>query len=472
MNASLGLLELSLCEVAEKIRNRETSSEELTRLAVERSRIVQPTVNCFISIEEDLAMDAARKADAAITRGEPLGPLHGVPLAHKDMFYRAGHVTTGGSRLLADYRPESTATVIERLSAAGAIWLGALNMSEFAANPTGHNNSFGHCRNAWDAERISGGSSSGSGVAVALRACYGSLGSDTGGSVRLPAAANGVVGLRPTYGRVSRHGILPRTWSMDTVGPLARTARDCARLMAVIAGSDALDATCSSELVPSYEDQLTGRIEGLRVAVPTNYFYDEVTPDVRRCMEQSLQVLVEHGAKLVDVTVPDPARLYHLGNLISQVEAATIHAKLLRDFPDDYPLVLKTRMESGFYVPAVDYLGALAARAHLLTEFVAHVFEHADVLHTPVMGMAAPAFDTVSAKSSADVMPLLALMARNTRPISAIGLPAISIPAGFSTDGLPVAFQLVGRPFDEGLLLKVGDAYQSVTEWHRRIPPI
>lgn len=466
------LLDDTLCGIAQRIRSREVSCVEVTQQALQRARAVQPAVNCFIAIEEADALAAARAADAAIARGDPLGPLHGVPLAHKDMFYRAGRITTGGSKLLAAHRPATTATVVQRLERAGATWLGALNMSEFAANPTGHNDSFGHCRNAWNPEHISGGSSSGSGVSVALRACFGSLGSDTGGSVRLPAAANGVVGLRPTYGRVSRHGILPRTWSMDTVGPLARTARDCARLLGVIAGPDPLDATASHQGVPDYEARLTGDIAGLRIAVPTNWFGDQATPDVKRCVEQSLRVLADLGATLVEVAVPDPERLYHLGNLISQVEAAAIHAKLLRDHPHDYPLVLRTRIESGFYVPAVDYLAALSARARLLEEFVAAVFARADVLHTPVMGMSAPRFDEMSAKASADVLPLLARTARNTRPFSTLGVPALSVPAGFCNRGLPVAFQLVGRPFDEGLLLQVADAYERATDWHRRRPPL
>jgi len=465
------LLELSLCEAADKVRAGEVTSSELVRAALRRAAAVQPGTNCFLAIEAEEALAAAEHADAAVRRGETLGPLHGVPLAHKDMFYREGRVTTGGSRLLSDFLPDTTATVVQRLDAAGAIWLGRLNMSEFAANPTGQNDSFGDCRNAWNPARISGGSSSGSGVAVASRACFGSLGSDTGGSVRLPAALNGVVGLRPTYGRVSRHGILPRTWSMDTVGPLARTARDCARLLAVIAGGDANDASCSSMDVPQYEQELTGDIAGLRIAVAANYFSDDVTPDVRAAMAASLQVLADQGAEIVEVSMPDPERLYHLGNLISQVEAAAIHSELLRKHGDDYPLVLRTRMASGFYVPAVDYLAALSARARLATEFVEAVFARADVLHTPTIGMPAPTFESITARSSADVFPILARTARNTRPFSTIGMPAISVPAGFCREGLPVAFQLVGRPFAEGLLLRVADAYQRATDWHRRVPP-
>ncbi|WP_207540393.1 amidase [Sabulicella rubraurantiaca] len=470
MTGAREVLELSLCEAAEKIRAKEVTSTELVRAALQRAKQAHAAANCFIAIEEEDALEAAARADEAVECGDQLGPLHGVPLAHKDMFYRAGRVTTGGSRLLSDYRPDATATVVTKMEAAGAIWLGALNMSEFAANPTGQNESFGDCRNAWDQDRISGGSSSGSGVAVALRACFGSLGSDTGGSVRLPAALNGVVGLRPTYGRVSRHGILPRTWSMDTVGPLARTARDCARLLAVIAGADSNDASCSSMKVPAYEKQLTGCIKGLRIAVAVNYFQDGAAAEVLEGMTQSLQVLAKLGAEIVEVAVPDPERLYHLGNLISQVEAAAIHSDLLQKFRDEYPLVLKTRMESGFYLPAVDYLAALSARSRLASEFAEAVFSQADVLHVPTIGITAPTFEDTSPKSSADVFPLLARTARNTRPFSTIGMPALSVPAGFSSEGLPIAFQLVGRPYAEGLLLRVADAYQCATSWHQRAP--
>jgi aspartyl-tRNA(Asn)/glutamyl-tRNA(Gln) amidotransferase subunit A len=259
---------------------------------------------------------------------------------------------------------------------------------------------------------------------------------------------------------------------MDTVGPLARTARDCARLLAVIAGADSNDASCSSMEVPSYEEQLTGCIKGLCIATPLNYFHDDAAPEVRQAMTQSLQVLAKLGAEIVEVAVPDPERLYHLGNLISQVEAAAIHSDLLQKFPDQYPLVLRTRMESGFYLPAVDYLSALSARSRLASKFVEAVLSQADVLHVPTIGMPAPTFEDASPGSSADVFPLLGRTARNTRPFSTIGMPALSVPAGFSSEGLPVAFQLVGRPFAEGLLLRVADAYQRVTGWHHRTPEI
>ena len=466
------LLNLSLCEVADAIRRKKVSSLEVTRACLEQAHAVQPSINCFIAIEEDDAIKAARAADRAVKSGAKLGPLHGVPLAHKDMFYRAGRVCTGGSKVLRDYRPTTTATVVERLYAAGAIWLGNLNMAELAANPTGHNEHWGHCRNPWNTDHITGGSSSGSGAAVAARACYAALGSDTGGSIRLPAAANGVAGLKPTYGRVSRYSILPRVWSLDTVGPLARTVRDCARITRVIAGADERDMTASAEPVPNYERMLDGNIKGLRVGVPQNHFHDDIAYDVRRQMDESLTVLAKLGARIVKVAVPDLKQLYDLTNAIGQVESAAIYAKWMRERPQDLSVVVRTRTEPGYFVPAVSYVEALNARPRIAAEFVKAVFDKIDVLHTPVMTMPVPTLVETEPGGTGEVMAMLARITRNTRPINFLGLPALAVPAGFSDSGLPVSFQLVGRPFTEELLFKVGDAYQRQTTWHTQVPPL
>ena len=256
---------------------------ELTRACLEQAKRVQPKLNCFIAIEEDDALKAARKADQALKRGARVGPLHGVPLAHKDMYYRAGKISTCGSKILKRLPARRHRDGRRAARAAGAIWLGNLNMAEFAANPTGHNDHWGHCRNPWNPAHITGGSSSGSGSAVGARACYGALGSDTGGSIRLPAAACGVVGLKPTQGRVSRYGVMPRSWSQDTVGPLTRTVADCARMMRVIAGRgperpDVLDARACRITRKSS----TARIKGLKIGVPANHYYEGATEDVRR----------------------------------------------------------------------------------------------------------------------------------------------------------------------------------------------
>ena len=465
------ILDLSLTELAAAIRKRKISSLEATRACLDQAQRMQPKINCFISIATDDALKAARAADRALKRGGRLGPLHGVPLAHKDMFYRRGRVSTAGSKILRHYRPEVTATVVERIHAAGAIWLGNLNMAEFAGNPTGHNEYFGNCRNPWNPQHISGGSSSGSGAAVAARACYGALGSDTGGSVRHPAAANGVVGLKPTYGRVSRFGILPRSWSLDVVGALTRTVRDCARLMRVISGADAMDTTCSSEPVPDYEQGLTGRIKGLKIGVPTNYYYDGATADIRRCMQQSLDVLKSLGARVIKVAVPDLDRMFHLSNVISQAEAAAIHARWLRERPQDYS-IWGARIVPGLFIPAVSYLEAQNARPRLTREFVEQVFTKVDVLHAPVFAMPVPTIAETMPGASDEVVAIHARLSRNNRPANFLGVPALSIPAGFASNGLPAAFQLIGRPYSEALLFRVGDAYQRVTDWHQRAPDL
>lgn len=468
---STELVRMSLTGVADAIRRKKVSSVEVTRACIERAQQIQPTINCFIALEADDALKAAAKADQALRkRGAKIGPLHGVPLAHKDMYYRRGKISTCGSKILRDYRPDVTATVVERLAGAGAIWLGRLNMAEFAANPTGHNDHWGHCCNPWNPAHMTGGSSSGSGAAVAARACYGSLGSDTGGSVRLPAAACGVVGLKPTNGLISRYGIMPRSWSQDTVGPLTRTARDCARMTRVIAGADPRDPTCASSPVPNYERELAGGIKGLRIGVPINHYYEGATEDVRRCMELSLSVLASLGAKVIELEVPDPKRIFLLSNTVSVTEASVIHRKWMRERPQDYSLYVRSRIEPGFHIPATTYLEALNLRAHYLDEFMRTAYDKVDVLHTPVMVMPAPTLAETEPGASGAVAEIVGRITRNTRPTNYLGLPALSVPAGFSRQGLPVAFQLMGRPFSEALLFRAAHAYQRETDWHRRMP--
>lgn len=464
------LAQLSLIEAAAAIRRKKVSSVELTRACLEQARRVQPKLNCFIAIEEEDALKAARKADQSLKRSGRVGPLHGVPLAHKDMYYRAGKVSTCGSKILKDYRPTITATVVERLARAGAIWLGNLNMAEFAANPTGHNDHWGHCRNPWNPAHMTGGSSSGSGSAVGARACYGSLGSDTGGSVRTPAAACGVVGLKSTHGLVSRYGVMPRSWSQDTVGPLTRTVADCARMTHVIAGADPHDPTCSTLPVPDYEKELAASIKGLRIGVPSNHYYDGADDDVRRGMETSLAVLSSLGARVVEIPVPDPGRIFLLSTTISIAEAAVVHGQWMRERPQDYSLYVRTRIEPGFHVPATTYLEALNLRARYLEEFMQTVYSKVDLVHTPVMGIPVPTIAETEPKAAGDVSGIVARLTRNTRPTNYLGLPALSVPAGFTPNGLPMAFQLMGRPFSEALLFRVGHLYQSETSWHTRLP--
>src|SRR3954447_17910763 len=315
---------LDLSEAAARVESGAVSSVALTEACLERAQAWQASRNCFICIDREAALEAARERDRELKRGHRRGPLHGVPLAHKDMFYRKGKVSTGGSRILQDQVATTTATVLQRLDAAGAIEIGALNMSEFAAGPTGHNVHFGHCRNAFNAAHIPGGSSSGSAVAVAARAVFGALGSDTGASIRLPAAYNGVVGLKPTYGRVSRYGAMPRSWSMDHVGPFGRTARDCAMLLQVIAGHDLNDATSSAQPVPDYLSALgTDRLSGLTVGVAEHGVV--LGPEIGAALEESVRVLEKAGANMIPIALPDLSPLFRIGETIIKSEAAAMH---------------------------------------------------------------------------------------------------------------------------------------------------
>ncbi len=289
----------SLTDTADAIRDKRVSSRELVEACLARIDRLQPTLNCFISLDAERALAGADAADAAVARGDATGPLHGVPLAHKDMYYRKGIVCTCGSKIRREFVPDRTATVLERLTAAGALNLGGLNMAEFAVGPTGHNVHWGDCHNPWNPAHITGGSSSGSGSAVAGRLVFGALGSDTGGSVRLPSTMCGLVGIEPTQTRVSRYGIMGLSFSLDNVGPLTRTARDCARVLGVIAGHDPKDPTSSAMPVPDYEAELDGGISGLRVGVPGNYYYDGADDEVRALMKASLEQLEELGARVV-----------------------------------------------------------------------------------------------------------------------------------------------------------------------------
>ena len=466
--AIVDLAELTLVDAAEGIRQRRFSSFELTEACLARIERVPPQLNCFISIDPENAREQARRADET----RPEGLLAGVPLAHKDIFYRRGRISTCGSKIHRDVVANVTATVLERLDRAGALEIGTLNMSEFAAGATGHNVHFGDCENPWKTGYAPGGSSSGSGAAVASRLVFGALGSDTGGSVRLPAYFCGVAGMRPTYGRVSRFGAMPRSWSADAVGPLARTVRDAARLLRVIAGADANDSTSEQVAVPDYERTIEDPLTGLRIGRPTNFFYDNL--DDERCakLDASLDVLRQLGAEIVDVAVPDLAPVFAAAQLVLKAEATALHERWMIERPDDYALGIRTEMEAGLFIPATRYIAALRQRGTALAEFAKAVFGKVDVLHTPVYEYPTPTLADCNPDSAAGAAKIMATFGRCTRPFSFLGLPALSVPAGFTDDGLPTGFQLVGRPFAEAILFNVGHLYQRETGWHEQMPDI
>jgi aspartyl-tRNA(Asn)/glutamyl-tRNA(Gln) amidotransferase subunit A len=458
MSEDLGAL--GLVEVATRIRDGSLTSVGVTTALLARAQQVQPVLNCFLEIDTAGALRAAAAADDARARGSVLGPLHGVPLAHKDMFEIAGKPLRYGSRVRGSHVPARSATVIQRLEAAGAIRIGALNMAEFALGATGHNAIWGDCRNAVDPEYMAGGSSSGSGAAVAARAAYASLGSDTGGSVRIPAAVNGVVGIKATYGRVSRAGAMKLSPSIDGVGPLARSVRDCARMLTVLAGHDPRDPATSTLPVPDFEAETGRDIEGLRIGVPRNYFYDVATPDVRAAMEASLAALEREGARLVEVDVPDVASMSELSRAIVYAEATALHGAWLRDRPGIYSPQVRVRASTGIAIPAPIYLEALLLRMPLLERFVGEVFSRCDVLHSPTLPVPVPRLAEVDVGGGEAMWAMLAKLVHNTAPFNYLGLPVIAVPAGRTANGLPASAQFAARPFAEGILVRVAAAHE------------
>lgn len=467
------LTSLGVVEQADAVARGETTAMALTEAALAAFELQNPSINAVIWLQKEAALEAASALDAMQREGRPLGPLHGVPLAHKDMYYQAGKPCTCGSAIRKDFVPDYTATVIERLHTAGSLTLGGLNMAEFAQNPTGHNAHFGDCRNPWQLEYCTGGSSSGSGAAVAARCVGAALGSDTGGSIRLPAALCGVTGIKGTQTRVSRHGVMPLSFSADNVGPLARSARDCARIMTVIAGFDPKDPTSATEPVPNYEDALTGDIRGLRVGVPTNYFFDGIDNEVNTAFVQAMAILADRGAVLVPLTLPFMADIGAYGGIISRCEGAAIHAQWMREMPQSYAVHLSARLYGGNAIPAVIYLEALNRRGGILQAFSEEVFGACDVFVAPALRTKVPTrLETDIDIGGEGVIEAFMNVSINTRPANYLGLPSASVPCGFDSNGLPIGLLIHGRPFAEGRVLKVADAYQRDTDWHMHRPPL
>jgi aspartyl-tRNA(Asn)/glutamyl-tRNA(Gln) amidotransferase subunit A len=469
---SADILNASLVDTAEAIRSKKLSSVEVVRASIARAETLQPVLNCFTQLLADEALEEAERADAELARGELRGPLHGVPMAHKDMYYRAGKRTTCGSKIRKDYIADSDSTALKRLLDAGSIYLGGLNMAEFATGPTGHNAHWGDNHNPWNPDYIAGGSSSGTGSSVAARIHFGGLGSDTGGSIRIPSSVNGLVGMKTTNGLVSRYGLMPLSFTMDTVGALTRTVRDNACLTAIMAGQDPLDATTSSRPVPDYESQLEQPIKGLRIGVPENYYYEVTTPEIKELQEASLAIFRDLGAEIIEVEVPDMHVSTHMSNIVFPAEAATIHGTWLRERPEDYQDQVRSRYEPGLYIPATKYLSALGARVNLLKEFCNKVFTKVDVLHTPGLSMAVPSLADTDVAAGQGMPEMVARLSWTTRSNNYLGIPALAVPCGFSADGLPAGFQLMGRPFSEAQLFQLGHAYQGATDWHQRVPDI
>ncbi len=461
---------MSLTAVAKAIANKQLSSHEVTRSCLHRIARWQPKLNAFMEIESESALKAADEADAALARGGSRGALHGVPLAHKDMYYDAGKVVTCGSLIRRDFVATTTSTALQRLKDAGTIRLGSLQMVEFAYGPTGHNYHHGTVHNPWKSGHITGGSSSGSGSAVAARLTFAALGSDTGGSIRMPAHFCGVTGLKVTWGRVSRAGAMPLSQSLDTVGPLARSVEDCALLLGLMAGPDPEDPTASTTPVGDYMAATSASLKGLKIGVPTSFYVDDLDADVAKALDDTIAVLKREGADIVKVDLPDQGQLTAACQIVLAVEATAYHKRWLIERPQDYGPQVLMRLQNGLAIPGVLYLEAMRWRGPALAAHVAAT-SNVDAVLAPVAPVAAPTIAESDVGNSPNAEAVIQRLTRFTRPINYLGLPSLSIPCGFNGKGLPIGMQLIGRSFDEATLLTIGAAFQRATDFHERVPP-
>ncbi|HET7343506.1 MAG TPA: amidase [Methylomirabilota bacterium] len=447
-------------ELGAAYRARRLSPVEVTRAQLARIDKLDPALGTFVTLTAERALADARAAEEALGRGDER-PLLGVPVAHKDIYCTRGIRTTGGSALLADWVPDADATCVRRWQEAGTVLLGKLITHEFALGLQFPGHRFKPARNPWNVAHIPGGSSSGSGAALAAGLVTGATGSDTGGSIRGPAAFCGIVGLKPTYGRCSRSGVLTLSWTLDHTGPMARTVEDCAYLLQAMAGHDPADPASRRAPVADYVGALRGGVRGLRVGVPRNYFFEGVDDEIVRAFEEALGALRRLGAEVRDVEIPSLAAT-HSFLLIMLAEAFAYHEHDLRERPELYGDVLRERLQAGGLVTAAEYTQAQRIRAGICEETAA-VLREVDVLATPTTPKPATPFALAHD-------PDFGFPRSNMPPFNLTGLPALALPCGFSASGLPLSLQLAGRPFEETTVLRLGHAYEQATPWHTRRP--
>jgi len=461
---------LSIAQLAEQIQKKTISPVEVTQAYLDRIAAVDPKLNSYLTITAERALQEARAAEAEIRANMYHGPLHGIPLAHKDIVATKGIKTTCASKVLKDNVPDYDAAVIERLQAAGSVLLGKLNMNEFATIlPSQY---FGRVNNPWNLAHTPGGSSSGSGAAVAAGLCAGSLGTDTGGSIRIPAAFCGIVGLKATHGRVSLFGVTPLAWSLDHIGPMTRTVKDAALMLQALAGYDARDLVSSETSVSDYTAKLTGDLKRLRLGVPKQFFPEYTDPEVKAAFDAAIKVLAGLGARIEEVELP---ALDDVWSTIAQVilngEANAWHEPYLQTQAEDYGPGVRKFLERGRPTLATEYVRAQRAKTQLCRDMNA-AFAHIDALLTPGELVPPPPHEARTATIAGREVSLMAALISATCPFNITGQPALTVPCGFTSSGLPIALQIVGKAFDEATVLQIGHAYEGQTSWHTRRPPI
>ena len=455
------ILDLDVAALSQKIRNRELSSAEITEAYLGRIAATDDRIRAYIIVTADRAREDARRADREIASGNWRGPFHGVPVALKDLCCTAGIRTTAGSKILADFVPDYDSTLWARLAADGAVLLGKLNLHEFANGASSSNQHWGFVRNPYDLTRIPGGSSGGSAAAIVARSAAATIGTDTGGSIRIPAALCGCVGLKQTWSRVSRYGVMPLSDTLDHAGPITRSVRDAALMLAVIAGHDPNDATTSLEPVPDYTIRLDAGIAGLRLGLVKELMVG-VSDEVGRSLEAAVALLEKLGARVEEVSIPSIDTASTIATDIMWPEMFDFHERWFRERPADYGHDVRRTLEIAMMTPAVNYVRAQRARARVLADAL-DALEGRAALLAPTVAIAAPMIGekgrTVS--PAGDPINMVTAMLRFTAPFNVTGQPALALPTGLAPGGLPLSMQIVGRPFDEVTVLQVASAYEK-----------
>ncbi|MCL6539063.1 MAG: amidase [Roseiflexus sp.] len=458
------LTHLTIAEAADLLARREIASVELTEAHLRRIDAHDTHLNSFITITSDHALTQARAADAELTRGVRRGPLHGIPLALKDLYDTAGIRTTAGSTFFADRVPDTDARAVTLLYQAGAVLLGKLNMHEWALGVTNINPHYGPSRNPWDPSRITGGSSGGAAAALAAGLCMGALGSDTGGSIRIPASLCGIVGLKPTFGRVSLQGVIPLSWNLDHAGPMARTVTDAALLLQAIAGYDPDDPVSVALPVDNLLATLDAGVTGWRIALATDAHFGEADPEVISAVRRAATVFEELGARVEAVDLSQGREAAHMNALMTTSDAAAFHRDRLRDHPHRFGADVLARMERGAQFTSTEYILARRFQSEWRRR-LERLFEQFDLLLTPATPITAPVIEGLDAIEAARQL------TRCTAPFNLAGLPALSVPCGLSAAGLPIGLQIVAAPWNEARVLRAGRAFENATQWHRQTPP-
>jgi aspartyl-tRNA(Asn)/glutamyl-tRNA(Gln) amidotransferase subunit A len=462
------LTQLSLSEASRLVRTKKVSPVELTQACLRRTEQLNPKLNAFITVTADSALAQAREAESDIQRGRWKGPLHGIPVALKDLVDTAGVRTTAASGLFKDRIPRQDAEIVRRLKASGAVLLGKLNLHEFAYGGSSLISYFGAVRNPWDSAYNPGGSSGGSAAAVAAELCYGAIGSDTGGSIRMPAAYCGIVGLKPTYGRVSTRGVIPLAWALDHMGPMTRTAVDAALMLHVIAGYDPEDTNSTDTPVQDYAAQLEAKTSHLRIGIPRTHFYEGLHPEIRTAMDTALSVLARLTSSQHEIEIPAANEMALTAILIQKAEAYTYHRQYVTKSPELYQPETLKRIRAGAEIGASEYINArrqLDQSRHSISK----VFDTLDLVVTPTTPI--PPFTVSELLADPDQIRVKEVLASpNTRPFNLLGLPTVSIPCGFTSKGLPIGMQITGSLGGEATVLHLAHAYEQVTEWHKRKP--